>query len=335
MFAPVMTITLGLRIAFLALFYDLGVYPLALFEVASVAIYLLCVLLVHGPHRRLLLPLSCAEVLGHTLLATLLLGWDSGFHYHYLILAALIFATNLPIRACVFYAVGIGIIYAGTHVLALTLDLATPVPSYILWTLQYVNMMTMVTAIAMLSYLSRQNVQRSVRALERHAATDPLTGVANRREFSHLAEIELSAARSTGYSVLLADVDNFKRVNDAYGHDVGDQLLITVCARLRSALRAQDLIARWGGEEFIVLLPNIDERAAFAIAERARRRVGASPVPSDDRRIEVSITIGVYASPAGAPLAASLRHADSALRTGKRSGKNRVAVFDAARSAPG
>ena len=328
-----MCVALALHTVFLLLFYSTGVYVLAIFNLASVAVYLLCVLLVNGPHRRILLPLTCAEVLGHTLLATLLLGWNSGFHYHFLILAALIFATNLPIRDCVFYAVGIGLIYIGTHAMTLTFDLTVTLPVPIVWMLQYVNMLTTVAAIATLSYLYRQNVWRSVRALERQAATDPLTGAANRREFSHLATAKLDA-RTAGYGLLLADVDDFKQVNDAYGHDVGDRLLITVCQRLRSALRAQDLIARWGGEEFILLLPNTDARAAFAIAERARRAVTASPLGTGSRRIEVSITVGVCASPADVPLATSLRHADSALRTGKRSGKNRAVVFNADRPAP-
>jgi diguanylate cyclase (GGDEF)-like protein len=165
--------------------------------------------------------------------------------------------------------------------------------------------------------------------LEAIAAIDFLTGIYNRREFETLARAEL--ARCQRYmrplSVLLIDVDHFKAVNDRYGHAAGDGVLKNVVAIYRAEKRESDVLARLGGEEFIMMLPETTLSAAAQFAERLRRRVEHGSPAVYGESISVTVSIGL----AGASIGASgieelLRRADEALYEAKALGRNRVAI---------
>jgi diguanylate cyclase (GGDEF)-like protein len=123
----------------------------------------------------------------------------------------------------------------------------------------------------------------------------------------------------------MIDVDHFKRINDTFGHASGDKTLVTVVDRLTSSLRQGDLLGRWGGEEFLVVLPRTDLFAARLVADRLREAVGAAPVPVGNGGDEISVTvsIGVAASLERSPEALLLT-ADRALYTAKAAGRDRV-----------
>ena len=165
---------------------------------------------------------------------------------------------------------------------------------------------------------------------EKHelATTDGLTGVYNRRTFKELAEPILSRARrSRGpVSLLLIDLDHFKRVNDTHGHLSGDEVLAGFAKLTRSCLRKEDLLARYGGEEFVVLLPGTTEPAAIALADRIRTEVAdAALCPANDK-VRVTVSIGV-AGESGEHLATLemlLGRADEALYAAKARGRNCV-----------
>ncbi|MDQ3756721.1 MAG: GGDEF domain-containing protein [Actinomycetota bacterium] len=154
------------------------------------------------------------------------------------------------------------------------------------------------------------------------ARTDALTGLANRRAMEeHLARLAAQAMRHGHELVALAiDLDHFKSINDRFGHEGGDLALSHVAGRLQAALRAPDIAGRWGGEEFLVLLPDTDQTGGLIVAERIREAIamdcGASP------RISVTASIGLAVLD-GDP-ARLLRNADSALYEAKISGRNRV-----------
>jgi two-component system cell cycle response regulator len=176
----------------------------------------------------------------------------------------------------------------------------------------------------------RDNVQLSIEM----AITDALTGLFNRRYMeSHLATlVEQAAARGKPIAVLIVDIDYFKVVNDSHGHDAGDDVLREFALRIRKAIRNIDLACRYGGEEFVIVMPETDMAVATMVAERLRRRIASEPfaIQQGTRNLDVTISIGIAAlADAGDNAAAILKRADTALYRAKRDGRNRV-VPDAA-----
>lgn len=165
------------------------------------------------------------------------------------------------------------------------------------------------------------------RELARLATTDPLTGVANRRRFLELLGMELDRVKRFGdpATVLMLDLDRFKRINDTHGHAGGDAVLLHLAGLSRLRLRRIDLFARLGGEEFGILLPRTDRAGALLFAESFRRQVADSPAPAAHGSIAVTVSIGVAELDPGDPdPAAVLARADAALYRAKEAGRNRV-----------
>ena len=164
------------------------------------------------------------------------------------------------------------------------------------------------------------------------AVTDSLTGVHNRRYFFELAEREFERARrfKRPLSALMLDIDHFKRVNDTYGHAVGDRVLRALAQQCRQSLRDIDLLGRYGGEEFSVLLPECGLDGASTAAERVRRCVAEMQTETDRGQLAVTISLGVAAVAEDCPnLAFMLNRADIALYSAKKNGRNRVEVWQA------
>jgi diguanylate cyclase (GGDEF)-like protein/putative nucleotidyltransferase with HDIG domain len=166
--------------------------------------------------------------------------------------------------------------------------------------------------------------------LQEASRTDSLTTIFNRRHFAEMlqAELERSHAERMTPGLLLVDVDHFKLVNDTFGHLTGDAVLVEVAARLRRALRSFDTVARWGGEEFIVLAPALERDAQLhEIADRLRRAVSQAPVRYADRSIDVTVSIGgVLADPVNSA-DMLVDQADRSLYSAKRLGRDRVRLF--------
>ncbi|MBI3517229.1 MAG: GGDEF domain-containing protein [Proteobacteria bacterium] len=163
--------------------------------------------------------------------------------------------------------------------------------------------------------------------LRRMATLDGLTGVLNRATYMRMSEHELAGAkrRRQPVSVVMLDADHFKRVNDTYGHDVGDEVLKVLSATCRSALRAVDVVGRLGGEEFAIVLPETDGTIAFQVAEKIRRRIGDHPIATAAGALRVTVSIGVATlDPAMTTFKDLLKVADAALYAAKKSGRNRV-----------
>lgn len=171
--------------------------------------------------------------------------------------------------------------------------------------------------------------QKRVEAQLRELATvDALTGAFNRRHFFEVAEAEV--ARSARYkrplSVAMLDLDHFKAVNDRFGHHVGDEALQLVVGAARAQLRRQDVLGRYGGEEFAFVFPETPEGGAVEVLERTRAAVEALGLVSAGERVPLSVSIGVVAWKDGERLDETLRRADDALYAAKAAGRNRVTV---------
>ena len=179
-------------------------------------------------------------------------------------------------------------------------------------------------------------LHRSVlmRQLEEAASTDQKTGLTNATAWTNLAtaEIQRAARDDTKVGVLMVDLDHFKQVNDAYGHLVGDRVLQAVADELSASARRYDVVGRWGGEEFVVLCPEVNEETLRAIAERIRMRVRELRVQVDETVVEgLTVSIGIALYPEFGPeLQDVLLAADDALFVAKDSGRNQVQMIVAA-----
>jgi two-component system cell cycle response regulator len=181
----------------------------------------------------------------------------------------------------------------------------------------------------------RANYERSLSM----ALVDPLTGVFNRRYLdAHLPRLlDRSAEAQKPLALLIVDIDRFKAVNDTHGHHVGDEVLRELANRVTRNLRSIDLVVRWGGEEFVVVMPDTDAAAAGAVAERLRRRVAEQPFAVSDPpgSLDVTMSLGVTVTIGrDAPVEELIRRADSALYAAKNSGRDRVMLWDGGAPAP-
>jgi diguanylate cyclase (GGDEF)-like protein len=173
----------------------------------------------------------------------------------------------------------------------------------------------------------RESVQEAREKVEGFSRIDWMTGLYNRRHFDYLLAQEVGRAERYGraLSLLLVDSDNLKVVNDTYGHQAGDQLIATLAGLLRSETRLSDTLVRYGGDEFVVLLPDTEAVGARFLAERLRSAVENAHFTWNRVHIPITVTIGTASLPQDATDGASLiARADAALYTGKRAGRNRV-----------
>ena len=162
------------------------------------------------------------------------------------------------------------------------------------------------------------------------ATTDALTGTHTRRHFFDLAEVECgrSSRHQRPISVALLDLDHFKLVNDRFGHHVGDEALRLVAETVRDKLRRHDLLGRYGGEEFALLLPETPLAGATLVVERIRQAVAALAFEHQRSLVTLTISAGVVFRRAEEPLATALERADAALYAAKDQGRNRVCAVD-------
>jgi two-component system cell cycle response regulator len=166
--------------------------------------------------------------------------------------------------------------------------------------------------------------------LRRQATRDALTGLWNRAAILALLDQELERSRREGrpLAVALVDLDHFKRINDTLGHLAGDQVLQQVAQRMQSALRGYDAVGRYGGEEFLAVLPGCGSADALELAERLRRRLSDEPVAFENSRLAVTLSVGIVACDGTKPVSAVhlLRAADESLYRAKAAGRNRCVL---------
>ncbi|HYC05416.1 MAG TPA: diguanylate cyclase [Azospirillaceae bacterium] len=172
--------------------------------------------------------------------------------------------------------------------------------------------------------------------LERLASLDPLTGLLNRRRFMEMAEVEMERSRRYRhpFSLMMIDLDHFKAVNDTHGHAAGDEAIRAAAARLQASIRKTDVPARFGGEEFILLLPETPADVAHLVAERIRRAVMLEPVRHEDTWFPITASLGVAEWVGeGESLAHLIERADAALYAAKQGGRNRTVLASPATAA--
>ena len=176
--------------------------------------------------------------------------------------------------------------------------------------------------------MEKKNIEltEAYRHLEKLARFDPLTGLYNRRALEEIMQREIQRSMRTrrGFALALADIDNFKKVNDTYGHDCGDEVLKAVAEVFTGKIRNTDTVGRWGGEEFVFIIPETSQENVELVLERVRKATGERVVQCGETKLQISITIGYSYHSQQIEAEAMINEADKALYEGKHQGKNRV-----------
>lgn len=171
-------------------------------------------------------------------------------------------------------------------------------------------------------------MSRTIDELKGLALLDPLTNLPNRRYLNSYLENRMNEYRKLAipFAAIIMDVDHFKQVNDTYGHDIGDQVLIMLAETLRDAFRKNDIIGRWGGEEFLAVITGISQEDLIHICEKTRMLVKNSSLRSVEHPLGVSISLGASIVTENDTLSSLLKRADDALFCSKKAGRDRSTV---------
>ncbi|GAC17673.1 GGDEF domain-containing protein [Paraglaciecola arctica] len=313
-------------VAFFFLFYALGSPILAWVNIVSVAIYTLVYYASKNRKKRIAVALIWSEVIIHAGLGIILIGWESGFHYYLLMfIPAICLSTSF--RPALITLTVLFACYVGLDFLAWFIEPIQPINSF---ALKIVHLFNLSVVFVMLSYLSLyylKTARRAQKKLNILATTDPLTELYNRRYMNDLVDKEIQDFNRTndGIGIILIDIDYFKKINDQYGHKVGDDVLVRVAQIIKKQVRKQDLISRWGGEEFLIILPDTPLIDVQLSAERIRaafltydwlKEIGEDVSPT--------ITAGISELKQAESLDSAIARADRALYKGKADGRNRV-----------
>ena len=315
----------GVDLIYLGVFFALGMPVMALLNLVSLSMYAAAWVLL-GQRRNLpAVLLMWTEVMVHAGVCTVLLGWDSGVHYFLLVFLSAV-AVSRSARHAIAALAFLLLAYLGLDLATQLIPVRYPLSPGVTTALRWLSISVV---FVMFGYTGRYYIERVAEAearLREMATTDAMSGLWNRRHFLVLAQGQVEQARRLGHplAVVMADIDHFKRVNDEHGHDAGDRVIQHVAAQLRAQLRGSDLIGRWGGEEFILLLPGCDAHGAAQLCERMRQHIAGAPCDIGTRAIPVTISIGVMPLPVNVPFEQAVQQADAALYRAKGAGRNRV-----------
>jgi diguanylate cyclase len=245
----------GIDLAFLLIFWLLDSPILAWMNLISISMYLGAFWALKRRFNNVALALIWAEILGHAAIGSMLVGWDSGFHYYLLMfIPAIVVSGRSPTSGRLLLLMLLGF-YLGLHAVSRALGVMAPLSAQ---GLAAVHAFNVVIVFGMASYTARFYygvIRRAEKSLVELAMRDPLTGLSNRRSLITQAEREKARARRSGepISVIIADIDHFKQINDQFGHDVGDRVIAHADSLMQQLCRSEDVVARWGGRRVLVI----------------------------------------------------------------------------------
>lgn len=323
------------HIVFLLIFITLDIRPLIYVNIASCFVFLFVFFMNTRKHHRMILTVSFVEIISHAFIATRYLGWSSGFHIYILCLIPLVF--NYRILTGFWKHLTLGILLFSVFLLhTFSRNYASTIPVHPFLTVENMELMNYLTAATVFMILSatysisamdleNQLLQKNGE-LEKLSRIDPLTGLSNRRDImDKIAYEKEKMMRNKHLScVILADIDHFKKINDVHGHNFGDCILKEISGILTNGVRKQDLVCRWGGEEFLLFLPHTDLAGGHIAAEKLRKSIEEFPFAAGEKKVRVTLTFGVALYDPLQEIDASIKRADTLLYRGKQSGRNRV-----------
>lgn len=331
----------ALHVFWVVLFAMLQVMPLLYFNILSVVTYLFCFILLRreNPHYLVAFFITYIEVVLHSFVATICLGWRFGFAQYIIAIIPVGFyiCYTLEIKRYKFTIATISSLVAVISFLSCkVLDfysdpLCTMENQYVELPLYFFNSVCTFIFLIVFSLvfvfeikLSSNQLSHQNAILEKLASTDPLTGLYNRRSM----DIFLSQAveSQSNFALIMCDIDDFKKVNDNFGHDFGDVVLKSIAKITTEQVKEQGYVCRWGGEEILILINNASRETSWHIAESIRRNVKNRVFDLDDKWIHCSLTLGIALHDQEETVEDTITRADYNLYCGKRNGKNVVVL---------
>lgn len=323
------------HLTLIPVFFYLHVWILFLFNIGSVILYYLLLKTIR--EDRYMVTFFCAyiEIVLHTILCIILIGNDFGFQLYIPAIIPLLFYVVFSIdqyghlKYPIIYSLVSMLFFTATNIYNFYFDpIYKNISKNIKLTLFLYNSLIIFSMLTMFSLLFILQIRGSIRKIERQkhklasvANTDPLTGLLNRRKF--MEDIQDLIKSNKNFTILLSDIDDFKKINDTYGHDCGDQMLINVTSQFRALVTSPNLVCRWGGEEIIVLYSGTFQEG-IAFGELLRATVENSSICYNDKNLSATITTGVAFFDGRESLDSVIVRADKALYKGKQNGKNQV-----------
>lgn len=328
------------HIILLTLFSLLHVWALAAFNIISVILYFRCVSIIKYGYEKNFINTFYAtyvEIVAHSFIATICIGWQFGFPQY--IIGLIPFSYYMCVAMIdgnkkYFQATMLGIIaflsFVGCRTISLfagsiyTLDIppAGELGIYIFNAFCNFGLLLMVTLVFVIDMQIATNKLHNQNAiLDNMASTDPMTGLYNRRSMHVFLEHSVKAEEN--FCLVMCDIDNFKRVNDTYGHDFGDVVIKDIANIIQQAVKEHGYVCRWGGEEILILCRE-ELDMTCTIAETIRSNVEKHIFSCQGKSIHCSLTLGVAAHNQNRTAEETITHADSRLYYGKQNGKNRV-----------
>ena len=319
------------------LFGYFKVYPLFIFNIISVIIYLSSTLLIRRELLWAVYYITYIEIILHSFVTTMIIGWQFGFPQYIIAL--------IPVGYYICYAMHTNrykMVIANVSALVATVSyLSCMMISYYMTPAYASNMQTwelklylfnsvctfvflIVFSLIFISEIKWSQTQLSHQnaILEKLASIDPLTGLYNRRSMDVFLNQALKA--NSGFSIVMCDIDDFKKVNDTYGHDFGDIVLKEVAQIATQLVKSNGYVCRWGGEEILILVNSSTKDQVRRIAENIRRNVANHVFEMNNKWIRCTLTLGISTYKDGDTIEETITNADYNLYQGKRNGKNRV-----------
>lgn len=338
-----MTVSLAValgHLVFLILFYISGVTPLFIYNIFIVLMYAYSGLYWSRKGKYInVFVFLIVEIMVHSVFATILIGWNPGFMIYTITLIPICFYISFTLdeikkdlKVSLYTSFAISVIYMTMIVVTRHCEPMSRINDKVEEVFFYLNniiALAFLLYFAVLYVLEMRNMQRNLRVenveLEEQANYDKLTHLLNRNSMSKYFNdiIEFSEIEDKNFCILMADIDDFKHVNDTYGHDCGDEVLKKIAAIITNDVRQGDLVFRWGGEEILVLI-RADIKVATNVAHRICNHVATSITKYEDKDIRVTITIGVAAFMKGMTADELVKQADVKLYYGKTHGKDQV-----------
>lgn len=317
---------IAVHASLIPVFYLIGNHFLAFFNIFSTLAWIATRQFNNAGKHTTAISILFIEVGLHTILALYYFGWESGFQY-YLMAGIPFLLFNHRIRTAPLLVISglLCALFIGLYAFTSSQHYQYEYPLVIAG-MNYANIVASFIALTITSYYFRVASFTSEQQMELLANTDLLTGLPNRRGIYPLlnAQHELFLRTGTGFSVVLADIDNFKHCNDQYGHDCGDYVLREISRLLRSRLRKYDVAGRWGGEEFLLLFPGSGTTSAAVVAEDIRKTIESYQFVFNQQSFSVTMTFGVATQSENSSIDGTIKLADDALYQGKKAGRNQV-----------
>jgi diguanylate cyclase (GGDEF)-like protein len=327
--ASIAALAAFLHVIFLLFFIWVGAKTLAMVNIASVSLHALAFLMIVKDHQLKGLFIILMEVIIHSIVASYEIGWASGFFYYFIIVVQIIALSTLKdIKTKIFFISITIVAYLIFDYVLRKINPSQVLPEETLEILYYFNAASIMITSSFVSFCYYYLISQAEIALVEAANTDPLTKLSNRRCFMQSIDKEMARTdrEHLDLSFIICDLDYFKAINDQHGHDAGDMVLKAVGNLLNNEIRHCDKLSRWGGEEFLIMLPDATRTEAVMTAERLRKKVENLHLSYSGENLSISMTLGVTSLTNLEKPEHAIARADTGLYKGKNSGRNCVVL---------